>query len=83
MDAGVAKVNSINALLVVQIFKLLYKLDHVKICFLKLGTSDVLLCEYLYTVHELAKSVSGICEGELIGKPLVLDQRDNGNILCP
>ena len=40
VDAGVAKVNSINALLVVQIFKHLYKLDHVKMCFLKLGTSD-------------------------------------------
>jgi hypothetical protein len=55
VDAGAAKVNSIDTSLVVQIFELLYELDNVKMSFLKLGTSDASLCEYSYTLHELAK----------------------------
>jgi hypothetical protein len=55
MDKGVntrsAEMKSINTTLVVQILKLLYKLDKMRMSLLKLGTSDVLLCEYSDTTY--------------------------------
>jgi hypothetical protein len=51
VDARAAEMKSINMLLVVQILKLLYKLDKVGMSLLKLGARDAPLCEYSDTTY--------------------------------
>jgi hypothetical protein len=55
VDARAAEMKSINTLLVVQILKLLYKLDKVGMSLSKLGASDAPLCEYSDTTYKLTK----------------------------
>jgi hypothetical protein len=50
-----AKMKSVNTSLVVKMLILLYKLNKMGMCLLKLSTSDVPLCEYSDTTHKLAK----------------------------